>query len=141
MAKRRWDSQHPDTIYGDASARVLCRMLGAVPSGRTLQECLDRVVVPKDSAEALANGLNGDGVLALSNGTRVGIECKASLNGTANVCWDPWEFQRSTAAVLAAWVPATHELCWFATADEARAVAHWLERNDTWLICRDRLGR
>lgn len=139
MAKRRWDSCHPDTLYGDAAARVMARMLGAEPTGRNLQQCLESFPIASSSSEALENGLGGDCFLTLSSGQRVGVECKASLNGTANVCWDPWERSRSSVGVLAAWVPGTDEICWFATVDEAQLASIWLERNDTWLVCRDRL--
>ena len=141
MAKRKWSSTDPDTLYGDAAARVLARMLNATPSGRTLQECLDKKFVEPSSPDARENGLAGDCFLTLSSGERVGIECKASLNGTPNVCWDPWEKSRSRAKVIAAWVPGTTEICWFATREEAEWATTWLKENDTWLICRDRLGR
>lgn len=141
MAKRVWDSLHPDTLYGDAAARVLCRMLRAEPSGRSLQQCLDMVPIQADPVAAVENGMNGDGRLTLSNGDIIGVECKSSLNGTPNVCWDRWEFSRSSVGIIAAWVPMTDEICWFALANEARSIAIWLETNETWLICRDRLGK
>lgn len=138
--RRAWDSLSDDTLYGDAAARVLCRVIGAEPSGRTLQECLERKFVAPDRNAALANARDGDGTLTLSDGRRVGVECKASTTGTANVCWDPDSMALSEARVLAAWVPGTAELCWYAVDTQWRKAMRWLEKQRTCLICRDGMG-
>ena len=123
MGDRTWDSQHPDTLYGDAAARVLCRLLGAEPSGRSLQQCLDALYVEPSPAEAARNARNGDGTWAMSDGSLVGVECKASMGDSANVCWSDREMGVSMVGVLAAWVPGTGELCWFATRKQVESAA------------------
>lgn len=138
MANRKWDSLHPDTLYGDAAGRVLCRLFGAEPTGRTLQECLDRKHVKSSAQAAIENAIRGDGV-KIVDGMFAGVECKASTNGSANVCWNDNELSISKAKFLCAWVPGTDEIWWHCTVDEAKDIKHWLTFNDTWLICRDRL--
>ena len=138
--QRPWDSQSDDTLYGDAAARVLCRIIGAEPSGRTLNECLDGNFVSPSFITARENAISGDGVLTLSWGERVGVECKASTY-RGNVCISDFEFDRSIAKVLAAWVPGTEELCWFTTMERARAAATWIDDLGVWLVCRDRIDR
>lgn len=135
---RRWDSLHPDTLYGDAAARVLCRVIGAEPSGRTLQECLDGKFIEPSRLEAACNLVHGDGRFTLSDGREVGVECKASTQG-ANVCISDMELEESEAGILAAWVPSAVELCWFATMRQARSAKLWLNVQETWLICRDKM--
>lgn len=137
---RNWDSRSDDATYGDAAARVLCRLIGAEPGGRTLIECLERRHIAPDRVAALANAIEGDGTLTLSWGERVGVECKASTH-RGNVCISDFEFDRSLAKVLAAWVPGTEELCWFTTMERARAAATWIDDPGVWLVCRDRIDR
>lgn len=127
--QRRWDSLHPETLFGDAAARVLCRIAQVEPSGRTLQQCLDRVPVPANDWAEMENARHGDGG---------GLECKASLK-SANVCISDFELSHTRALVLAAWVPATDELFWFADMEEVRkpSARFWLSAEQTWLVCRD----
>lgn len=128
--KRQWDSLHPDTLYGDAAARVLCRILDVEPSGRTLQQILDQVPIEPNKEYALQNAIEGDGRW---------LECKASTKDTANVCITELELYHSDTVAVAAWVPGTDELFWVASKDEVQKAARWLEFDETYLVCRDML--
>jgi hypothetical protein len=130
---RKWDSLSPDALYGDAAARVLCRLYKIEPGGRTLQECLDKKFVAPSSKEALRNAIEGDAA-------GLPVECKASTrSNSANVCIKDFELQNSKAKVLLAWAPETQEICWVATMDDARANKIWLEEQSCWLIPRDKI--
>jgi len=123
--------------FGDAAARVLARLLGAIPSGRTLNQILRNESGDVSAKEAIRNGRYGDAVLHLKDRI-VTVECKAS-EYSANVCIDDVELGSSEAEVLAAWVPNSTEIWWVTTMDAVRKIAKWNAGKRFWLICRDLL--